>query len=305
MTGHERKKKMPTKTQQKIKPGQRSNAPAKKPAATVPGKKPLEQKELNLPAQRKSTLPSTQVLAKAYERDAGSGFEGADRDSYAIPYLVILQAMSPQCNEDADGYVKGAKPGMIYNTATGELFDGKEGVVVVPSQYQRRYVEWRPREEGGGFAGSYAPESVDLNDLQRDESGRMTLENGNYLSDTRYHYCILIGKNGETSYVVISMASTQIKKSRNWMTRMAALKIDGSNGAKFTPPTFSHAYRLTTVSEQNEKGNWKGWGPVEIDHMLGDGEEGIYQTAKDFRGQIDSGKAKVEEPGSAASQEEF
>ena len=53
------------------------------------------------------------------------------------------------------------------------------------------------------------------------------------------------------------------------------LKMQGKNGL-FTPPTYSHIYKLSTVQMSNDKGTWFGWdvskvGPVEdrqrLDHL--------------------------------------
>ena len=249
----------------------------------------------NLPvkAESKSNLPAVQN----FERDSGAGFENADRDSYALPFLVILQKMSPQCDEDSDGYVDGAKPGMFFNTATGELFDGKEGVLLVPFEFQRKFNEWVPREQGGGFRGSYPADKVNVSSFSRDESGRFINEAGNHIIDTRYHFCLLLTEEGPQP-VVFSLTSTQIKKSRNWMTQMQSIKLVGKSGKKFTPPTFSHVYKATTIGESNEKGDWKGV-KIEIDHLLGDGEEHIYDAAKEARSQVSSGKAKIEDPTNA------
>jgi hypothetical protein len=249
-------------------------------------------------AKREASLPAT-VL----ERDVGEGFEGADRESYAIPFLVVLQKGSPQC-DDADGaYIEGAKPGMFLNTATGELFDGGKGVVVVPAQFQRRLVEWVPREEGGGYRGDHSPDDFDLWKLPRDDSNRFLLDNGNQLVDTRYHFCIHITEEGPRP-AVIAFTSTQIKKSRQWMTRMSMIKMPGKDGKKFTPPTYSHAYRITTVNESNDKGSWKGI-KVATDHLLTESESDIYNAAKAFREQITSGQAKVEPPEGGPSGDDF
>jgi hypothetical protein len=77
------------------------------------------------------------ALAVNFEGDAQSGFEQMDQDDFALPFLRILTNMSPEIGE-----VDGASPGMIYNSVTGELFDGKKGVQVIPCTYIRQYIEW-------------------------------------------------------------------------------------------------------------------------------------------------------------------
>ena len=54
------------------------------------------------------------------------------------------------------------------------------------------------------------------------------------------------------------MKSTQLKVSRKWNSMMMGLKMQGKNGL-FTPPTYSHIYKLSTVQMSNDKGTWFGW----------------------------------------------
>ena len=124
-------------------------------------------------AKKSTNLPAVLNL----ENDAGSGFEAVDRDSVAIPFLAVLQKGSPQCDEDDDAYIDGAKAGMFFNTATGQIFDGKKGVTLIPAYFERMYVEWAPRDSGGGFRGTHDPAITDVSDLERDAAGRLILTN--------------------------------------------------------------------------------------------------------------------------------
>ncbi len=63
--------------------------------------------------------------------------------------------MSPQVNKRDGAYVHGAEAGMIFNTVLNEAYDGIKGIRVMPCHYNRRFVEWKPREQGGGYIGSY------------------------------------------------------------------------------------------------------------------------------------------------------
>ena len=42
---------------------------------------------------------------------------------------------------------------------------------------------------------------------------------------------------------------------------MMGIKMQGKNGL-FTPPTYSHIYKLSTVQMSNDKGTWFGWDVV-------------------------------------------
>ena len=54
------------------------------------------------------------VAAIDFAADDGMGTEGADKDSFAIPFLSILQPLSPQVAEGAEG----AKAGRFINSVT-------------------------------------------------------------------------------------------------------------------------------------------------------------------------------------------
>ena len=75
------------------------------------------------------------ALSLSFEQDV-SGFEDMGQEDLALPFLRILTNMSPEIGE-----VEGASPGMIFNSVTSELFDGKKGVQVIPCAYVRQYIE--------------------------------------------------------------------------------------------------------------------------------------------------------------------
>jgi hypothetical protein len=257
---------------------------------TVKKKAPAKKR----PAKKNAVVKKVEADVPAlndFAQDAGAGFENAYAQSYTIPYLIILQSNSPQIDDDDPKYIEGAKAGMLFNTVTQELW---EEATIIPVHYDRRMVEWVPRDAGGGYRGDFAPDDPRISDVQRGDDGRFMLENGNFLNDTRYHFVMIVNDDGSYEPVVISLTSTQIKKSRGWMTVMNNLKLKGPKGL-FTPPTFSHKYTVTTVGESNEKGNWKGW-KFTIDSILTGKEMYLYHAAKEFREAISKGAAKVDIP---------
>jgi hypothetical protein len=242
--------------------------------------KPIEEKKKN------GTLPAIQGID--FGEYAGLGYEEATQEAYAIPFLTILQTNSPQCDSDAAEYVKGAKAGDFYNTATKELYDGKEGVKVIQCYWQQKFCEWAPREQGGGFRGAHEVGTITTADLKRNESGKVLLPNGNYLSDTRYHFLLLTIPDG-TRTVVLGLASTQVKVSKNWMTNQKMIKtLEGKN-----PPSFGMMYHLTTKTVSNDKGSWKSL-VFDFDHILTPDEIPLFKEAVDFYKQIVSGARKID-----------
>jgi len=101
---------------------------------------------------------STEVaLMSSFEDDASGGFDNMNQDDFALPFLRLLTNVSPEIGE-----VEGAMPGMIYNTVTGQLYDGKKGITVIPCAYVRQYIEWAPRGSGSGAPAAIYPATSDI-----------------------------------------------------------------------------------------------------------------------------------------------
>ena len=83
-----------------------------------------------------------------YGDHAGKGFENQTQDDVAFPFLTVLQGGEKGMEDVVD-----AKPGKLFNTITRQLYDQVE---LVPAITEHCYVEWVPREKGGGFVGVHA-----------------------------------------------------------------------------------------------------------------------------------------------------
>jgi hypothetical protein len=236
-------------------------------------------------AVKEDQLPMAMMADMA--ADAGMGLEGADKDSFAIPFIAMLQGLSPQLET-----VDNAKPGLFINTITNEVF--KE-VMVVPCAYQRRYLRWAPRDAGGGYKGDYSPIDVEtgkLLNVERSDDGRLRID-GDELKDTRNHFVLVQSSTGVWQPALLSLSSTQIKKSKRWMSLIQGIELRTPQGKPFTPPSFSHVYKLTGIKEENSKGSW--WGiNVEVVDPVSDQE--LYMKAREFSKQVAAGDVKVSEP---------
>lgn len=244
------------------------------------------------------------ALALLGAEDFGTGFEGADKDSYAIPFLQILQKMSPSVDEDSPRYVQGAKAGMLYNTVTGELLDGKEGFDLVPCFFKRSFIRWSPRDAGGGFKGEFTPEQIEgmVKDgsiivvdgvyfAKPDDGSAPDPKKTDYYADTRSHYVIVVSpKTGETGSAILSLAASQIKPSRMLMTALQQKKIDTPQG-KRTPPMFLNKVRVTTQGLSNDQGSWSGI--VFALNGLVDNKD-LYEEAKTFYQAVAAGTVKAD-----------
>jgi hypothetical protein len=133
------------------------------------------------------------ALVSTFEQDAMGGFDGMDQEDYALPFLRLLTNTSPEV-----GSVEGAMPGMVYNTVTGELHDGKKGIEVVSCAYVRQYIEWAPRGSGSGAPINIYPATSDVLSRTHREPGdnKDYLDNGNYIENTANHYVMVIREDG-------------------------------------------------------------------------------------------------------------
>jgi len=228
------------------------------------------------------------IAISNFEIDSGKGLGKLTQEDLALPFLKILGQLSPEVNKRDGKYVKGAEPGMIFNSVTGDLYDGAKGIQVVPCHYKLEYIEWRDRGEGSGAPVAIHSSSSDvMTKTTRDASFKDRLPNGNYVERTASHFVIVNGQTPSTA--LIAMKSTQLKISRKWNSMMAGIRLKGKNGL-FTPASFSHIYQLKTIQQSNDKGTWFGWevskiGPVQ--------DTTLYQQAKTFAENVSKGDVKV------------
>ena len=231
---------------------------------------------------------SAPLPANIFEEDAAKGLGKIGQEDLALPFLKILGQLSPEVNKRDGKYVEGAEPGMIFNSVTGDLYDGVKGIDVIPCFYKLEYIEWKDRGEGPGAPVAIYDSSSDImSKTKADASYKDRLPNGNYIEKTASHFVIITGDSPSTA--LISMKSTQLKISRKWNSMMSGIKLKGKNGL-YTPASFSHIYKLKTTQMSNDKGTWFGWEVSKVGPIT---EASIYQQAKSFSESISKGAVKA------------
>ena len=226
--------------------------------------------------------------ANVFEEDAAKAVGKLGQEDLALPFLKILGQLSPEVNKRDGKYVEGAEPGMIYNSVSGDLYDGAKGIDVIPAFYKLEYVEWKDRGEGAGGPVAVHDSSSDImSQTKADANFKDRLPNGNYVEKTASHFVIITGDSPTTA--LISMKSTQLKISRKWNSMMSGIKLKGKNGL-YTPASFSHIYKLKTTQMSNDKGTWFGWEVSKVGPIT---DASIYQQAKSFSESISKGAVKA------------
>ena len=231
-----------------------------------------DEKQMTL--KKEASLPST-IL---FEEDASSGFENVKTTSLALPILKLLQNGSGEAQRRNQNYVEGAEPGMLLNTVTKQLYAGAKGITVIPCHYKLEYQEWADFGTGSGRPENIFPDGSDiLAQTTQDGGGKDRLENGNYILTVGQHFVIIVADGG-AEQALISMSSSQGKVSRKWNSMMMSISLDGKNGP-YTPPSFSHAYKLTTVLNSGKGNQWYGYNIVKEGPVK---DPSMYERAKKF-----------------------
>lgn len=240
-------------------------------------------------------------MTTEFEAFAGGGFSEVTTEDLAIPFIRILAQLSPEVNKRDGKYIQGAEAGMLFNTVMNKAFDGEEGILVVPCHYSKRFLEWKPRTAGGGFVSSYTPEEAARLRTTRNDRNEDILPNGNLLTPTAQFFVLFIHDEG-IQPSLLAMTSTQLKKARKWLTQMQAMTAKGKNG-NYTLPMFSHVYRVKTVAESNDKGDWFGYdiSKERALNMANEEDNDIVQQAVRFAQSVKSGDVKIKHEDSDGS----
>jgi hypothetical protein len=251
----------------------------------------------NQVATKKNAELSTDVLDDIFET-AGEG-AAFDSSEMQIPFVRVLQALSPQLNKKKSEFIEGAAQGDLFNTVTGQHWAGEEGVTVVPCFQTTKYLEFVPRDMGGGFKGDIAPNDPRLTQTRRVGS-KEVLPNGNELVKSDQHFCLVVDADGSWQPAVIDMKSTQLKVSRRWKTQIAMQKVKHpSTNVMVTPAVFATMWKLTTTEESNDQGSWNNY---QVEKVSLVNNRDMLQEAMAFRKSIAAGevKAAAEEHGNSS-----
>jgi hypothetical protein len=235
-----------------------------------------EKERTELAPTRQSSVPD--YLKEAVSRDAGQGIS-TDAADNIVPLIYCLDAKSQQCDHDSGAYIPGAKAGSIWlRNYHKPLVDGAEGILFQPCHFSKDWVEWRPREIGGGFIGRYdwndktefgqPPDAVERPHPENPKKMRWMLPNGNEVKETRHHAGYVYIDGGAFPFV-IPMSSTGHTVSKNWMFTMMSKRTPDDK----IVPSYSSLYRLRTRQRSNAQGKW---------YVFDVTDEGYVPTAGDY-----------------------
>lgn len=177
------------------------------------------------------------------EGTALEGFENVVGSDYALPMIKIVQRMSTKILDECPGIAVGS----LYNTVSGESYDGVKGLLASLCFFQVRYVEMVPLAEGGGVVRFHE----DISGIKIVQEGKMWMTpDGTQIVQSNYHFVRIF--EPEILNGIIIMSGKQIAKSKRWLSMARSL----NNG---TEAIYKGLYNISVRDEASGNFRWKGW----------------------------------------------
>jgi hypothetical protein len=196
------------------------------------------------------------------EEEAGAGISTNPAD-FLIPMVYVLQPLSPQVLRDKpEYYMEGAEPGNIW--LKNSLEDPLQGDVwFQPCYHYRKWVEWIPRKQGGGFVASYdhdgkqvppaSLKATQYRDPENPKALRWKINGANDLIDTQYYVGYILETDGtKPREYIIPLSST----GHTFGKAMMSAAKNRLTPSQRQAPLWSSMYHIVTKMRSNQAGEW-------------------------------------------------
>jgi hypothetical protein len=205
--------------------------------------------------ESKEVAASANTAVSAFEDfgfTADAGFEEMDSSDRIIPFLRVLQSGAAQLKQQKPEYIPEAREGNLLLTSEKKLYDGNEGVYVVPVYYNKRYNEWGANR--GGLKGIHDDASILQKTIQKHRAdGKFEgnfLPNGNQVVEHRNLYVMVVDPvNKMMTPAIISAASTQAKPMKELTNLLFSFKRQGI-------PLQYYLVKVRSFPTSNDSGDW-------------------------------------------------
>jgi len=273
---------------------------------------PAPEEEKKLPQATGTAL----AVVDIDEEDRGAGMKNISNDERKVPFIRILQSNSPELEEGGARYLPNAKAGMFFNTSSKQCYSK---LIIIPCARDQKYIEYTPREIGGGFVAVHKPDDELILMLRskqgkfgklardvtkRDKDGKAL--DGTEIVQSFELYCICIDPETGTMFrAIVSFQSTQISKYTSFIDRYDSIQYQTPDGQTVKPPLWAHRWLMTTGNEKNKKGSFKGF-VIGLAEKNPDGSDAapiksfikksdpLYAMGKEFNKFVEEGKAEVD-----------
>lgn len=279
--------------------------------------------------------PEQALAVTDFGDDAGAGMEGTRLEEQTTPFLRMAQGLSPELNPGKGEYIRGLALGMLFNTATREVYPGVPGVEAVVCGKDYHYGLWVPRDLGGGFRGAVPPEDPIVRStiarmtekygssarfkLPRYKDGRWTDDPARTrdtdepveLVETGQLYVLyapdkITADNAQRA--IIACTSTALPAYSRYITRHMNALWPQRNGGRKPAPIFAYRWRFTTFQDKNNRGEFYNWkidlsppGATFLEALYAREDPELFAMAREFFSLVRAGAVKPDESASAAA----
>lgn len=278
-----------------------AKAPVKKKKEETPVSVEVKEETSTAVAVKEDQLPvETEFLDELGTEEA----HDFSSDDVALPRITLLQQLSPQLKKGDPNYIEGASAGEFCNPVTGELWDGADGLTIIPVHRHTTYVEWRLRSKGGGIIKDRSNESgiqEVWESIVPDENGHRLVSPEVELLKSQEYFVLLVDEDtGMAEEAVITLSKTNYKHAKKFNTLIATTKIRTSTGAMVNARMYAIPYRVVAALERKDNNEWYVWkfsrhAKFNTVAELPDGRN-IFNRAKSFAEMIKEGRVQVAEP---------
>lgn len=184
-----------------------------------------------------------------YLEDTREGSEHIERDDMLLPRLAIAQKMSYELDADHEKFIDGLKYGDFFNTITQRIYGVNPVEFVIVRADKPRWVEFNPREAGGGIKDMNVPANDPRTQFRRNPQ---TGASEPPIATKFYDFIVLLLPSTpgvpELEMIGVSFKITGLKTARLLNTLIS------QRGEK---PLYAGKYELGIASAQNAKGSYK------------------------------------------------
>lgn len=200
--------------------------------------------------------PAQTALTAARPSFIPAGSEGTEhmsKDDFQIPRLALAQAMSYEVQDGHAKFIEGLRVGMFFNSLKGTIFEPAKGPLyaTVLRADPPRYIQFRPRTEGGGVIDMNVPANDPRTRFTRDAEGKSVPP----IATKFYDYVLFLltpegrpyNPEDEMDNVIgLSLKGSGIKTARTWNGLMKYRNA----------PMYAGKYEISSAKMTGPKGDY-------------------------------------------------
>jgi len=165
-----------------------------------------------------------------------TGTENITRDDMQMPRLGIAQSLSPERDESDPKFIEGLIEGNMFNNLTKQIYGNGPVPFIIVRSDRPRWVEFVPRELGGGVKDPNVPANDPRTAFQADGKPPIATK--------FYDFVIMLLPSREIVSVSFKGTGLKIARQLNALIAMRGTAV------------FTGVYALSTIMTKNAKGRF-------------------------------------------------